>query len=520
MPVPCIGTNQTLGGSDILLDTSTESSLGPGNSRTVYGFVDFANYDFGPGYILMVADANGGVVESNENNNVTVIPNFSIPTFDGADLVVNSASGFQHVQPGDVVTLSATVENIGTDPTVGSSQLGIYISDTSAFDPPPPPGQTTLLDTVSINTISAGGSTTLNSIQVTIPGSTVDGEYELGYVADYYNTVPEADENNNLFRTRIFVGDALPAPTFVTASDGTYDDRVRISWVTDYPNATGYEVWRHTQNDSSQAERIYLCSICGPGNASFTDYAVATGVTYYYWIKIFNNFGVPSGFSETDSGYSLDVNATDGTFTDKVQVTWSAVSSATSYEVWRSTEINSWTATLIASSLTGTSYDDTTAVAETTYYYWVKAITPAVADNLSEPDSGYRALPPDIRVEFNGTLYADGSTFTFPDKSVDDLPISRLFDLCNDGPGDLIINNPNTLVSGTGFTQIGTSPVSTVAPGTCTTFRVRFHVNTPNTYTGAITIENNDPAKQIYNILLEGTALPGATSSNAVLLPL
>ena len=44
------------------------------------------------------------------------------------------------------------------------------------------------------------------------------------------------------------------------------------------------------------------------------------------------------------------------------------------YEVWRSISNNSGTATKISSpDVTGTSYDDTTAVVGTTYWYWVKA---------------------------------------------------------------------------------------------------------------------------------------------------
>ena len=118
--------------------------------------------------------------------------------------------------------------------------------------------------------------------------------------------------------------------------------------------------------------------------------------------------------------------------------------------------------------------------------------------------------PPEIRVvqTATGDEYADGDTFTFPDTLVDNLPTSRLFDICNDGTGDLIIDNPDTLVSGTGFLQIGDPPTSPVEPGTCTSFRVRFHVASPGSYSGAITIENNDVNENPYDIFLEGIALP------------
>ncbi len=68
------------------------------------------------------------------------------------------------------------------------------------------------------------------------------------------------------------------------------------------------------------------------------------------------------------------VAASDGTFADRVRVTWTAVTGATAYEVWRGTSSGSASAVKIsAADVIGTTYDDTTAAAGTTYYYWVKA---------------------------------------------------------------------------------------------------------------------------------------------------
>ncbi len=114
----------------------------------------------------------------------------------------------------------------------------------------------------------------------------------------------------------------------------------------------------------------------------------------------------------------------------------------------------------------------------------------------------------EIRVTqaWDGVTIPDGGSFTFPDTPVASLPISRLFNVCNDGPGDLTVANPTTLVSGTGFSQL-TTPASTIAPGTCTSVRVRFHVASPGTYTGAITIQSNDGNENPYDIRLSGRAI-------------
>jgi hypothetical protein len=112
------------------------------------------------------------------------------------------------------------------------------------------------------------------------------------------------------------------------------------------------------------------------------------------------------------------VSASDGMYSNKVQVIWNAVSGATSYEVWRSTANDSGSAgklTDVAPGLTAEkresrtlrytanqpvlaprsvnpAYDDTSAAAGATYYYWVKAVNAGGASAFSSPDSGYAAV--------------------------------------------------------------------------------------------------------------------------------
>jgi hypothetical protein len=116
----------------------------------------------------------------------------------------------------------------------------------------------------------------------------------------------------------------------------------------------------------------------------------------------------------TDSGTlpsaPMGVSASDGTFTDKVRVTWEASSGATSYEVWRHMSDSSGSASKISSpDPTGTSYDDTSATAGTTYYYWVKAVNATGTSSFSLSDSGYCStnIPPTV---IGPVIKANGST--------------------------------------------------------------------------------------------------------------
>lgn len=88
-----------------------------------------------------------------------------------------------------------------------------------------------------------------------------------------------------------------PAPTGISASDGTFTDRVQVSWSAS-TGATYYQVFRHTSNDSSSAISLSSSHPSSPYN----DTLAVAGTTYYYWIKACNSGGC-SSFSASDSGY-------------------------------------------------------------------------------------------------------------------------------------------------------------------------------------------------------------------------
>ncbi|MCB1058140.1 MAG: hypothetical protein KDD11_21785, partial [Acidobacteria bacterium] len=84
------------------------------------------------------------------------------------------------------------------------------------------------------------------------------------------------------------------------------------------------------------------------------------------------------------------VSASDGTFTDRVRVSWNPSSGATSYEVLRSTSSSSSTATVVASAVQPP-WDDLGVVQNTTYHYWVRANSAQASSSLSARDSGFAA---------------------------------------------------------------------------------------------------------------------------------
>ncbi|MBN1312195.1 MAG: glycoside hydrolase [Anaerolineae bacterium] len=75
----------------------------------------------------------------------------------------------------------------------------------------------------------------------------------------------------------------LEAPTNVSASKGTYSDRVRVTW-DGVTVATGYEVWRNTVADPGSATAIVSLL----AETTYDDTLVVAGQVYYYWIKARN----------------------------------------------------------------------------------------------------------------------------------------------------------------------------------------------------------------------------------------
>ena len=83
-----------------------------------------------------------------------------------------------------------------------------------------------------------------------------------------------------------------------------------------------------------------------------------------------------------------EASATDGTYSDKVQITWGSVQGMmgdTYYRVYRSTS-ETGVKTVLGNWQASTIFNDTAARAGTTYYYWVKAKTQDASGNYVETD--------------------------------------------------------------------------------------------------------------------------------------
>lgn len=86
------------------------------------------------------------------------------------------------------------------------------------------------------------------------------------------------------------------APTGVAASDGSYNNKIGISWDT-MRGATRYQVLRHTANEAAAAVTIGTTV-----EAVFFDKTAVAGQNYFYWVRA-ENENAASDLSTVDAGF-------------------------------------------------------------------------------------------------------------------------------------------------------------------------------------------------------------------------
>ncbi|MBN1267780.1 MAG: sortase [Anaerolineales bacterium] len=178
----------------------------------------------------------------------------------------------------------------------------------------------------------------------------------------------------------------------VNASDGVYYNRVDITWGHDDEEVDYYVIYRSTSSDSSTAE-----SIGSSLTQSYSDNTGLTGTIYNYWIKSCDFYSRCGALTSSDTGYSLvndteNIAASDGTSTAHVAVTWDPTNAVAEYNVYRHNSNVATPTNVIATVTDAEEYLDTSATPGRTYYYWVEGCGDDYCNDLTNNDTGWRAL--------------------------------------------------------------------------------------------------------------------------------
>jgi fibronectin type 3 domain-containing protein len=178
------------------------------------------------------------------------------------------------------------------------------------------------------------------------------------------------------------------APTGLSASDGTYTNKVTVCWGA-VPGAARYELYRASTCGGNYAKLADVTGTC------YDDTSVSPCATYCYRVKACNTCGC-SEYSAEDTASTAGVppaptglSASDGSFTNKVALSWGSVSGATRYEVYRAPTCGGGYSKL--ADVTSTTYEDMSVAACTGYCYKVRACGACGCGGFSAEDPGSTA---------------------------------------------------------------------------------------------------------------------------------
>ncbi|QOI99284.1 MAG: matrixin family metalloprotease [Phycisphaeraceae bacterium] len=144
-------------------------------------------------------------------------------------------------------------------------------------------------------TTSTGGTLIAEASSAAIGETETLSSVLLGPAGDFRLRVYETDAptQSQLYLITL-VSNGNPT---LTASDGAFEDKVAIAW-TAIPNATGYQVYRNTVDNSGTAVLIG-----SPATNAFDDTTASPGVTYYYWARAFQFSGPARELALPDTGF-------------------------------------------------------------------------------------------------------------------------------------------------------------------------------------------------------------------------
>lgn len=183
---------------------------------------------------------------------------------------------------------------------------------------------------------------------------------------------------------------AVPTVALVDASDGLFEDRVRVTWTAVSPQPDFYEIWREQEGARGAPTEIDFVS----GTTTTYDDTGAGYYTYDYYVRAVygpdpENLG-PLGTG--NSGYRLlpaptNVTASNGTYDDRVQLFWNTVvGPGTRYSIERST---GGSFVQVASNVANNVWNDTAVSPGVVYTYRMRATLDGLTSGYSLTDDGW-----------------------------------------------------------------------------------------------------------------------------------
>lgn len=179
--------------ADLYLGYAYQSNLAAGASYTQVLDVRVPYGQSGPFYLFVATDSGGYITESNELNNAAQDLAFTqVALAPPADLVVGDIDIPVNGVPGQLATITFSVNNQGTNPALGSWTDSVYLSTDDTWDI-----NDALFGVATHHGDVAGGASYSSTLTATLPGLT-PGSYKVIVRSDIRNHIPESNEGNNI----------------------------------------------------------------------------------------------------------------------------------------------------------------------------------------------------------------------------------------------------------------------------------------------------------------------------------
>jgi|GEM_PF-1594517 len=258
-------------------------------------------------YIVVLADAEGVVVETSETNNI-----YAWFIKIGPDLDVTALSASATGSSGENLTLTDTTKNQGAG-SAGVSQTQFYLSANTVID-----ATDTVLGSRSVPAL-AGGASSSGSITVPMPAGASSGNWYVIAMADGESVVAETTETNNTFAQLLRIGADLDIIALSAPTTGGAGQNITVTDTTknigEGPTGVSLNRFYLSADTSIDAGDQVIGSRSVPALAGGASSAGSTTVTIpegtasgtWYIVAMADGEGVVPETSETNNTYARSI---------------------------------------------------------------------------------------------------------------------------------------------------------------------------------------------------------------------
>ncbi len=309
-----LSVNGSIDASDTLLSGGRAvPALAAGASSTGSTTVTIpSTVTAGSYYVIAKADADNGVVETQEGNN-TGLRSITI----GGDLAVSAFTVPTKGGAGIPIVVSDTTTNKGAGDVVASTTR-FYLSSNSSLDT----ADTLLSASRTVPGLAAGASSS-GSTTVTLPSPLAVGSYYVIAKADADNAIDESLETNNTLARAITIGPDLrvssvsvtftvPAGSTVSVTDVVQNQGGEPAVATTTRFYLSTNVSLDATDVSLDASRSVPALAAGASSTGSTPVTIPAGTSpgYYYVIAVADADGVVAESQETNNTGTRTINVT------------------------------------------------------------------------------------------------------------------------------------------------------------------------------------------------------------------